>query len=155
MATPAASVSRGVCPSSGCPLNSMRPASGRIIPKRMFIKVVLPEPFSPRSPTMQRSGTTRSMLRLARTEPNDFEMPVMWSIVAPAGLGLGAAARVVLRGLDLELARGELLFQALQLGAHARGDDGIQGEFRRIPQISAAGGRRVVTVRDVVADELA
>src|SRR5207253_3241026 len=45
------------------------PASGLTSPNSTFIRVVFPEPFSPRSPRMVRGGTTRSIPRLARTEP--------------------------------------------------------------------------------------
>src|SRR5713101_8256206 len=155
MPMPAASASRGVWPSSRCPSNAMRPASGRTIPKRMFIRVVLPEPFSRRSPTMRWAGTTSSISRFARTEPNDFEMPVMRSIVAPALRRLGAAAGVLLHGLHLQLARGELLLEAVKLRGHARGHGGVERALRRVPQVGAARGRGVIAIRDVVADELA
>src|SRR6267143_361929 len=149
MPMPAASASRGVWPSSRCPSNSMRPASGRTIPKRMFIRVVLPEPFSPRSPTMRWAGTTSSISRFARTEPNDFEMPVMRSIVAPAQRRLGAAAGVLLHGLHLQLARGELLLEAVELGGHARGHGGVERALLRVPQVGAARGRGVVAIGHV------
>src|SRR5712691_775214 len=124
------------------------------------MSVVLPEPFSPRSPTMVRGGTTRSIPRLARTGPYDFVMPCMRSIVAPCALrsegtaGSGAAARVVLGRLDPELAGRDLLLHRLELGGHAGGHRRIERTVRRVPEIGA-GGRCVVAVGDVVAGELA
>ena len=69
MPMPAAMASRGERTWSGRPLNAMAPASAATIPNRMFISVVLPEPFSPSSPTMRAAGTVRSTERLARTAP--------------------------------------------------------------------------------------
>src|SRR5260370_11793541 len=154
MPIPAASAWRGVWPSSRRPSNSMLPASGRTMPKRTFIRVVFPEPFSPRRPTMRWAGTMSSISRFARTEPNDFEMPVMRSIVAPALLRLGAAASVLLHGLHLQLSRGEFLLEAVQLGGHARGHCWGDRALRRVAQVGAVRCRRGVAVRDVVDDEL-
>src|SRR5437899_8626541 len=95
------------------------------------MRVVLPEPFSPRSPTMVRDGTTKSIEELARTGPYDFVMPCMRSIGAPYALrcegtaGQGAAARAAFGGFDLQLARADLLLTRLQFA-------GPPGRPRRI-----------------------
>src|SRR5215475_11745620 len=158
MPMPAAIASRGEWPTNGRPLNTIVPASGGTIPKRMFISVVLPEPFSPRRPTMRPGATSRSIERFACTEPNDFEIPCMRSIVAPCtlvkvGEGSDAAARVFLDGLDLEVAGGDLLLDRLQLGRDRRGHRGIERAVGGVAEIGAAG-RRVVAVGDVAAAEL-
>src|SRR5262249_25866779 len=159
MPIPAAIASRGAWPARRRPLKAITPASGVTIPKRMFISVVLPEPFSPRRPTMRPDTTSRSIERFACTEPNDFEMCCMRSIVAPCtlvtvGKGSDAAARVVLGGLDLEIAGGDLLLDGLQLGGDCCGYRGIEGAVGRVAKIGPTG-RCVVAVRDVVAGELA
>src|SRR5215470_9968587 len=158
MPIPAAIASRGAWPARRRPLKAITPASGVTIPKRMFISVVLPEPFSPRRPTMRPGATSRSIERFACTEPNDFEIPCMRSIVAPCTLvtmeeGSDAAARVFLDGLDLEVAGGDLLLDRLQLGRVRRGHGGIERAVRRVAEIGPAG-RRVVAVGDVAAAEL-
>ena len=52
MPMPAAIASPGVWSESSRPLKMIPPLSGAIIPNRIFIKVLLPEPFSPRRPTI-------------------------------------------------------------------------------------------------------
>src|SRR5207249_1491662 len=105
------------------------------------MRVVLPEPFSPRSPAMVRDGTTKSIEELARTGPYDFVMPCMRSIGAPYALrcegtaGSGAAARVVLGRLDLQLARRDLLLHRLQFGGHAGRHRRIERTVCGVPEI--------------------
>src|SRR5690348_4631581 len=104
---------------------------------------------------MRPAATSRSIERFACTEPNDFEIRRMWSIVAPGrlvtvGEGSDAAARVFLGGLDLEISRGDLLLDRLQLGRDRCGYHGIERAVGRVAELGAAG-RRVVAVCDVVA----
>src|SRR5262249_24091072 len=132
MPMPAAIASRGEWPTSGRSLNTIVPASGATIPKSTFMRLVLPEPFSPSRPTMRPGATWRSIERFACTDPNDFEIRCMRSIVAPCtlvtiGTGSDAAARVFLGGLDLEFAGRDLLLDRLQLGGHRGGHHGIEG----------------------------
>src|SRR5215510_971184 len=159
MPMPAAIASRGEWEASGRSLKWIVPSSGQTIPKRMFIRVVLPEPFSPSRPTIRPAGTSRSIERLARTEPYDFEIPRMRIIVAPcalttSGAGSGAAARVVLGRLHLDLARRDLLLDSVQLRGDRRRHGRVQRTVGGIAKLGAAGGR-VVAVRDVMAGELA
>src|SRR6266446_1534893 len=144
MPMPAAMASRGVWPMSGRSLKRIVPSSGATIPNRTFIRVVLPEPFSPSRPTMRPAGISRSIEWLARTEPYDFEIPRIRSIVAPCALMIafersGAAARVVLGRLHLDLAGRELLLDRLQLRRHRRGHHGIQRAVGRVAKLGAAG----------------
>src|SRR5262249_50328555 len=60
----------------------------------------------------------------------------------------GAAARVLLGGLDLDLAGRDLFLHRLQLGRHRGRHDGVERPLRRVPEIGA-GRRRIVAVRDV------
>src|SRR5207244_10226026 len=116
----------------------------------MVMRVVLPEPFSPSTPTMRPAATSRSMERLACTAPNDLEIPCSRSIVAPCTLmalraGSDAAARVFLGRLDLEIAGRDLLLHGLELGGDGRGHHGIERLVRGVAQLGAAR-RRVVAV---------
>src|SRR5262245_3470245 len=45
------------------------------MPNRIFIKVLLPEPFSPSRPTIDPASTVRSIPMLACTGPYDLEIP--------------------------------------------------------------------------------
>src|SRR4029077_10763935 len=64
------------------------------MPNRIFIKVLLPEPFSPSRPTIDPAATVRSIPTLACTGPYDLEIPrisrsagdIAWG--APLGEGL-------------------------------------------------------------------
>src|SRR5882724_10464571 len=122
MPMPAASAARGEPSGSGRPLNVALPASGRTRPYSTFMSVVLPEPFSPRRPTMAPAGTSRSMPRIARTAPG-------------ARAGSGTAAGVVLGGLHLQRARGELLFDGLDLRHDGGRDAGVELTLRRVAQL--------------------
>jgi hypothetical protein len=51
------------------------PLVGRYRPYRMFIRVDLPAPFSPRSPCTSPGSTTRSMASFATTPGNRLVMP--------------------------------------------------------------------------------
>ena len=55
-----------------CPSMDTVPASGRWTPAATFIKVDLPAPLPPRSPTISPGFTSKSTPRNARTPPNDF-----------------------------------------------------------------------------------
>src|SRR6266851_8163193 len=155
MPIPAAMASRGAWWASGRPSNVMLPASARTMPNNTFISVVLPEPFSPSSPTMRPAGIETSMPRFARTGPNDFSIPRITSMTRAKRRRLRAAARVVLARLHLEVAGRELLLEAVDLGDDRRRDGGVERPRLVVEQVGAVRALRVVAVRLVAARQLA
>src|SRR3954452_3566119 len=131
---PARNASRGEPAGNSASLKTIAPASGRTMPKRIFISVLLPDPFSPSRPTIDPASTVRSMPTLARRGPYDLVIPRISSradmlcsgfrrsVRAQSGRSChgssDAAARVVLRDGDLQFAARELGFH----GFDGRGD---------------------------------
>ncbi len=85
-------------------LEDIPPLSGAIIPNRIFIKVLLPEPFSPRRPTIWPAATSRLMPAFARTPPNDLTM----SLISRSGCDCGTELRPGLVSPTPEACSGEL-----------------------------------------------
>src|SRR5882724_2490659 len=152
---PAAIASPGLWPESSRPLKMIPPPSGGIIPNRIFINVLLPEPFSPRRPTIWPRMTSRLMPALARTPPNDLTM----SRISRSGFGRDttrrpqsrtrrlcslAAARVLARRRKLELAGGKLLLIVRELRDHRRRHRRIERAVGQLLERGACRFRRVV-----------
>src|SRR5688500_995014 len=74
MAMPRRAASAGPCITTGASSNEMSPESGRWIPARIFIKVDLPAPFSPTSPTISPAAIWKSTRSRASTPGNRFEI---------------------------------------------------------------------------------
>src|SRR5258705_5057574 len=156
MLMPAAMASRGVWSASTRSLKTIVPASAGTIPKRMFIRVVLPLPFSPSRPMIRPAGTSKSIPRLARTSPYAFVIPRIVSMATVRSPETsGAAARVVLGRRHLQGARRELLLQCVDLGDDRGGHGRIEAVALGVEQIGAARARSVIAVRDVRRGELA
>src|SRR6185312_16360826 len=176
---PAAMASAGRWPERARPRNTIRPASGGIMPKSTFISVLFPEPFSPRRPRISPSPTSRSMPSLAVTAPKRRTIPRISRSAIIAGLpqsftGAGArcagapghkqaararpstaGARVVLGRRDLQGAALELRRQIADLLRHGRGNDGVEFLARLVFQRRPCDGRGVVSVLHEGAEQLA
>jgi hypothetical protein len=72
---PAAMASAGDRATSGRSSSRISPASGRCSPKRMFMSVVLPAPFSPSSAWTSPLFTVRSTPSTATTPGHPLVMP--------------------------------------------------------------------------------
>ena len=75
-ATPWSSDSAGLRGANSTPSRVMCPALGWCIPARMALRVDLPAPFSPMSPTTEPAATVKSTLSSTRTPENSLQMPV-------------------------------------------------------------------------------
>src|SRR6185436_15317728 len=75
MPIPRAMASLGSAICTGCPSSRISPSSGRDSPKRMFISVVLPAPFSPRSAWISPALTSRLIPLLATTPGKRLVIP--------------------------------------------------------------------------------
>ncbi len=91
MLTPRSMASCGLAISTGSPNRRISPASGIARPYRMFMRVVLPAPFSPSRAWISPARTSRSMPSLAVTPGYRFVMPRIssGSGAALAGATLG------------------------------------------------------------------
>src|SRR5262245_14315860 len=83
-ATPAASASRGVPNTARSPSSHTSPASGRCTPARIFMRVLLPAPFSPISASTSPRCSTRSTPCNAWTPGKALPMPRTSSSGAPS-----------------------------------------------------------------------
>ena len=72
---PAAIASRGERKATGRPSMRISPASGWYSPSRMFISVLFPAPFSPRSAWISPVARSKSTWSLATTPGNGLTMP--------------------------------------------------------------------------------
>src|SRR5260370_18535308 len=78
-------------------------------------------------------------------------MPRIASMAPGARPGSGTAAGVVLGGLHLQRARGELLLDPLDLGRDGGRDVGVELALRRVAQLAARRALGVIAERDVRA----
>src|SRR5258708_39955606 len=76
-------------------------------------------------------------------------MPRIASMAPGARAGSGTAAGVVLGGLHLQRARGELLLEAVDLGRDGGRDVGVELALRRVAQLAARRALGVIAERDV------
>src|SRR5689334_12424601 len=128
----------------------MVPESARTIPKSTFIKVLLPDPFSPRSPTILPGGIVRSMLWLARTRPYRLQIPRISSMRTKtrslSADELDSAARILAGHRDLQLAGRKLFLERFELGNHLGRNHRIEFSVLRIAQLGAGAPLAVQAV---------
>src|SRR2546427_8908303 len=132
MPMPRAIASAGPCIATGVPSIRISPSSGVTRPYRMFIRVVLPAPFSPRSAWISRSPRSRSIASFASVPPGKrLVMPRIsrtdvLSLITKAGRPEGRPAFNSLTGSGsrdrLELAGLHVLRGLLVLVRQARRD---------------------------------
>src|SRR5258708_8217449 len=91
------------------------------------------------------------MPRFARRASWLLTVPRLDSMAPGARPGSGPAAGVVLGGLHLQRARGELLLDPLDLGRDGGRDVGVELALRRVAQLAARRALGVIAERDVRA----
>src|ERR1700759_4827436 len=182
MATPAAIASAGRWAERGRPRTTIVPESGAIIPKSTFIKVLLPDPFSPRSTTISPASTSKSTPSLARTAPKQRTILLISSSEAitlsadllggqrvaagraecsrrPAAICArevsAPAARVVFGRRDLHGSALELRRHVVDLRDDGRRNDRVEGFAFGILQGRAGHRGSVVAILHEVAEQLA
>src|ERR1035437_2581168 len=96
MLIPRPIASEGPAISTVWPSNRICPSLGRASPYRMFIRVVLPAPFSPRRAWISPRRTSRSMLSLATTPGYRLVIPR----ISSAGAFPRASSSVMVSSID-------------------------------------------------------
>src|SRR4026208_177672 len=133
MPMPLAIASRGERNSTPSAPTRTWPSSGRYSPARMFISVLLPAPFSPRSAWISPGRTSKSTPSLARTPGKVFEIQT----ASMAGGRVAAAG-----GSD---AGSGLTSSGVSAGGWGAAGAGAAGSGRPSSGVSAGGRRRQET----------
>src|SRR5688572_669612 len=88
---------KGSAGTNGWPSSSMLPSSAEQAPLRIFIRVLLPAPFSPISAWTSPGATSRLTLRNARVAPKLFRTPAIRSRAGMARRVWGDSLQILIQ----------------------------------------------------------